>query len=243
MKLNILLIGCNGEIGTALYKNLKERYDWILCDTKNNPQNETNFYKSDFTNPEEVRKIFTEHKIDVVISLIGLPEAPNIPEPDLFEKMVKIYLCSTYYMLEAMRETRVKKIIFASSNHVTDFYEKDGFSVLGREITSEDYPKSRSVYGSLKLASESLCHNYWANYGIESVSFRIGTFRRKADIKNRPERWDRTILYEEDLVKYFVAAIEKPAKADVYYLVSDNKNKPWANNDLKDLTNKKESLA
>ncbi len=50
----------------------------------------------------------------------------------------------------------IQKVIFASSNHVTDRYEKDGHSLLGREITADDVPATINVYRILKFASEQL---------------------------------------------------------------------------------------
>lgn len=234
MKKNVLMIGCNGEIGRTLYEKLSNRYNWILCDISENKFCFPKFHKVDFTNRREIEDVFN-NKIDVVISLIGLPEASNIPDPILFDKMTHTYFYSTFYILDSMRKTGVKKFILASSNHVTDYYENNGYSILGREINTQDYPKNTSVYASLKLASESLCHNYFINYGIESISFRIGSFRRIVDKNTMPDRWNRTILKIQDLVEAFTAAIEKKSTADVYYLVSDNADKPWNTSDLKEL--------
>ena len=238
MKKTVLMVGCNGEIGRTLYKNLCDKYHWILCDIGENKFCFPNFQQIDVTKKEDVEKIFANNKIDAVVSLAGLQWTPDIPSTDLFEKMEKVYFNSTFYLLDAMRKTGVKKFVFASSNHVTDFFEDNGYSVLGREISIDDYPKSRGIYGTLKLASESLCHNFFVSCGINTVSFRIGTYRSVIDKNKMPDRWNRTILDDDLLVMAFCQAIEKEHAHGLFYLVSDNKNKPWNTESLKDFLKK-----
>lgn len=231
---SILLAGCNGRIGSVLYEELKGRYRITPCDIRENNLGMEDFRRVDFCDYQDVQKVMEELHYDAVISLIGLEEAPQIPEPDLFGKMLNTYLLSTYNILHAMKNARLDKLILASSNHVTDCYEQDGYSLLGREITPADYPTSKSAYGSLKLAAESLCENFYHACGIKSVCFRIGTFRPSLEGET-PNRFNRTILTKEDLVRYYVAAIENPEAKGVYYLVSENKNKPWDTSGLAQL--------
>ena len=221
----VLIAGCCGEIGQSLYYHLKDRYFVIPCDIVKNDNLLMNYHQIDFRNYADVKNVFSEEHIDAVISLIGIKEMASIPSPDVFSLMSGTYLSSTYNILSAMRETKVKKFIMASSNHVTDYYENDGFSTLNREICVDDYPKSKSVYGSLKLAAESVCFNFFVNCGIQSICFRIGTYRRNFP-PHYPDRWKRTMLSTVDLIHYFAAAIEHPTASGV------NFNKPWNINSL-----------
>ena len=189
-------------------------------------------YICDASQYNQLEIIFKENKIDIVINLAGLQEFPNIPTLVDYYKMVDCYLNSTFLLLTLMKSYGVNKMILASSNHVTDYYEKNGYSTLNREINTNDYPISNGVYGTLKLAAENLCRSFNINYGIQSIAFRIGTYRDSFDSENSCDRWNRTRLEKQDLIKYFEKAIENNCTFDVYYLVSDNENKPWDTSNL-----------
>lgn len=68
-------------------------------------------------------------------------------------------------LLEGMRETGVKKIIFSSSA-----------SVYGEPktvpVTEDSEKKPLQPYGASKLAFESILNSYYHSFGIESVSLR-----------------------------------------------------------------------
>ncbi len=76
---------------------------------------------------------------------------------------------ATVSLLEAMRLTKLKKLIFASSGSV--------YGALGKEdaVTESAGPlKPLSTYGAGKLASEAFIASYSNLYGIESYIFRFG---------------------------------------------------------------------
>lgn len=231
----VLIVGCCGLIGRTLVDHLNDSYHLVGCDIFENCSWIENYYNCDISNYEELENIFSDIKIDAVINLAGMAEAENIPQVALYKKMVDCYLNGTFYLLSLMKKYKVNKFIQASSNHVTDYYEDDGYSILGREIRTDDYPISRSIYGNLKLAAENYCRSFYFECGITSVSFRIGTFRRNYDKDSFKDRWNRTIVKMEDLVYYFKRAIEKECTSEVYYLVSENKDKPWDTSNLREL--------
>lgn len=74
----------------------------------------------------------------------------------------------TQRLLEAARDTGVKKFIYASSSSV--YGDAETFP------TSEASPtRPFSPYGVTKLAAEHLCSLYWKNYGVPTVSLRFFT--------------------------------------------------------------------
>lgn len=58
---------------------------------------------------------------------------------------------------------------------MTDVFEKEGESLFGREITTQDYPLSRALYGILKLASENIGHMLTQREALSVINIRIGT--------------------------------------------------------------------
>lgn len=74
----------------------------------------------------------------------------------------------TQKLLEASRDSRIKKFIYASSSSVYGFCPE-----LPMAETSPLYPFS--PYGVTKLAAEHLCLLYSKNYGVPTISLRFFT--------------------------------------------------------------------
>lgn len=231
----ILIVGCYGQIGTALIDDFQDKYRIIGCDVVEKKSNTIDYYQCDASHYSQLETIFSENTIDAVINLAGLREMPYIPSLEEYDQMVNCYLNSTFLLLMLMQKYGVKKMILASSNHVTDYYENNGYSTLNRMIRTDDYPISKGVYGTLKLAAENLCRVFNINYNIKSVVFRIATYRNNNENESYDDRWNRTRLSREDMVRYFEKAIEVNCDFCVYYLVSENKDKPWDTTNLKNL--------
>lgn len=125
----------------------------------------------------------------------------------------------------------IPKIVYASSNHITDYYEKDGFSTLGREVTTEDYPYSNGLYGVLKLASENIGHilSHQTENNLSLINLRIGSVHpNEMEAVKEDDRLHRTLLTHEDTVQLFDLALESTVRYGTYYGVSDNPQKPWS---------------
>ncbi|MEW6201421.1 MAG: GDP-mannose 4,6-dehydratase [bacterium] len=85
-----------------------------------------------------------------------------------FEVYVENNITATQVLLEELKDSPVKKFIFASSSSVYGDAEK--------LPTHEDTPPQPvSPYGVTKLASEHLCASYWKNYGVPVVMLRYFT--------------------------------------------------------------------
>jgi uronate dehydrogenase len=123
-------------------------------------------------------------------------------------------------LYEAARVKKVKRIIFASSNHVTGFYRQD------ETIDTKMPPKPDGFYGLSKAFGEDCAQMYWDRWGIETVSLRIGS--------SFPEPKDRrmlaTWLSYDDLERLVVAALTAPQVGHtIIYGMSDNQHTFWDN--------------
>ncbi len=78
-------------------------------------------------------------------------------------------IIGAYNLYEAARKQGVKRIVFASSNHVTGFYRQD--EVVGLK----DPAPPDGLYGLSKAFGEDLSRFYFDRYGIETVCLRIGS--------------------------------------------------------------------
>jgi uronate dehydrogenase len=137
-----------------------------------------------------------------------------------FEPILQANIVGVYNLYEAARKHGVKRIVFASSNHVTGFYRQD-------EVIDARMPmRPDGHYGLSKAFGENLAQFYFDRYRIETVSLRIGS--SFAEPKDR--RMLATWLSFDDLERLVVAALGAPVVGhSVIYGMSDNTTTWWDN--------------
>ena len=123
-------------------------------------------------------------------------------------------------LYEAARINKVKRIVFASSNHVTGFYRQD------QVVSPRDPVRPDGFYGLSKAFGENLAQMYWDRHGIETISLRIGS--------SFPEPKDRRMLATwmsyDDTERLVVAALTAPIVGhSIIYGMSDNGRVFWDN--------------
>jgi uronate dehydrogenase len=114
----------------------------------------------------------------------------------------------------------VRRIVFASSNHVTGFYRQD------QVVRPQDPVRPDGLYGLSKAFGENLAQLYWDRHGVETVSLRIGS--SFAAPKDR--RMLATWLSFDDLERLVIAALGAPVVGHtIIYGLSDNSTGWWDN--------------
>jgi len=152
--------------------------------------------------------------VDAVVHLGGV----SVEGP--FEPILQANIVGAYNLYEAARRHGVKRIVFASSNHVTGFYRQD-------EVIDPSMPmRPDGHYGLSKAFGENLAQFYFDRYGLETVSLRIGS--------SFPEPKDRRMLATwmsfDDLERLVVASLTAPVVGhSVIYGMSDNTTTWWNN--------------
>lgn len=152
--------------------------------------------------------------VDAVVHLGGV----SVEGP--FEPILQANIVGMHHLYEAARKHGVKRIVFASSNHVTGFYRQD-------EVIDARAPmRPDGHYGLSKAFGENLAQFYFDRYGLETVSLRIGS--------SFPEPKDRrmlaTWLSYDDLERLVVASLSAPVVGhSVVYGLSDNCTSWWDN--------------
>ncbi|MED1144243.1 NAD-dependent epimerase/dehydratase family protein [Bacillus paralicheniformis] len=228
----VTIIGGNGTVGRVLAGGLAgDGYEVTVLDLKEPDEKPAvRFVRVDAADYNEVVKSIPLNT-DAVINLLAVKPTGDLLDRREFEKMTDIFFKATYTILRAAAELGVPKVVFASSNHVTDVYEKNGDSLLGRKINTDDYPQSKSLYGLLKLASENLGYlfSHQSDAKVSVINLRIGTAaeNEQETLRAKP-RSKKTLLSHPDLVQIFKAAIESVKTYGTYYAVSDNKGRPWS---------------
>ena len=151
---------------------------------------------------------------DAIVHLGGIStEGPFAP-------ILEANIVGVWHLYEAARRHGVRRVVFASSNHVTGFYRQD--EVIG----PADPMRPDGHYGLSKAFGENVARFYFDRYGIESVCLRIGS--------SFPEPKDRrmlaTWLSYDDLERLVVASLTAPVVGcSIVYGVSDNTATWWDN--------------
>jgi UDP-glucose 4-epimerase len=124
------------------------------------------FVKADIRGPEALKRIFCSEDPEYVVheaAQAGVRASLTDPL-----KTNEVNVAGTLSLLEALRETDARKLVFASSSSVYGKAEYLPFD--------EDHPKCPvSPYGASKLACEHYVRIYGELYGLKSVSLRYFT--------------------------------------------------------------------
>ncbi|WP_172370070.1 NAD-dependent epimerase/dehydratase family protein [Sporosarcina jiandibaonis] len=229
----IVLIGGSGTIGSILREGFASEFEVVNLDLEVDGENQ-NDRKVDATDYDElVRNI--PRDADVIINLLSKPQTDDLVDVAEMDKLVDVFLKASYHIFQAAIDHGIPKVVVASSNHVTDYYEEDGDSTLGREITVNDYPYSVGLYGTLKLAIENVGFAFHNKHNLSVINLRIGSVKQneETEIYQDLDRLQHTWLSEIDTVNLFRQAINTDVRFGTYYGVSDNEGKPWDNNKTK----------
>jgi uronate dehydrogenase len=150
--------------------------------------------------------------VEAVVHLGGV----SVERP--FHTILPANIVGLVNLYEAARLNGTRRIVFASSNHVTGCYAQ------GRDTDPNEPARPDGFYGVSKLFGEALGSMYHDRYGIETVCLRIGT----ATVEPPDRRGLSTWLSHADLVRLVMAALSAPAVGfTVAYGVSANARSWW----------------
>jgi UDP-glucose 4-epimerase len=175
---NILVTGVAGFIGSYLAEDLLSNghHVWGVDNLSNGSRENLalvldnqrfNFFEHDVCDEKFIQNLLTKNDISEVWHLAANTDiitSHTAPIRDFID-------CAqaTVSVLEAMRLSKTKKLVFASSGSV---YGNLG---NGTAVTESVGPlKPLSTYGAGKLASEGFISAYSNLYGFESYVFRFG---------------------------------------------------------------------
>lgn len=230
-KEDLLVTGGCGIIGSILKPALEKRYTITCLDTR---KTEPKCVIADITNLSEIEKFFENTE-----NVIHLAAASSLQAD--WESVYSANILGTYNVFEAARKYGTKRVIFASSNHVTGLYERDwpiSSIVQGNTwnldpskipmVTHLSPPRPDSLYGASKLFGEGLGQYYSNEYGIKVICLRIGTVRSYNWPMSSEKRFFSTWLSHRDLIQLVEKALVCDSISyDVFYGVSNNKWRYW----------------
>jgi uronate dehydrogenase len=191
----LLLTGAAGGLGKALRERLKVNCSVLrLSDVQafGEADADEEMVLADLADAIAVNDMVKG--VDAIIHLGGI----SVEGP--FGPIFQANILGVYNLYEAARKHGVKRVVFASSNHVTGFYRQD------QTITAEHPARPDGLYGLSKAFGEDLSRFYFDRYGIETACIRIGS--------SFPEPKDRRMLATwlsfDDLHRLITACLTTP---------------------------------
>jgi nucleoside-diphosphate-sugar epimerase len=178
--LRCLVTGAAGFIGSHLSETLVEKGNSVLgvdCFTDYYSKRTKLANLSNLRKMKKFRLVETDLSSGKISSLLKdveyvfhLAAQPGVRASwgASFSHYVKDNIVATQRLLEALKGTKVKRVIYASSSSIYGDSER-------LPTPEETTPKPVSPYGATKLVAEHLCHVYFRNYGIPVVQLRYFT--------------------------------------------------------------------
>lgn len=137
-----------------------------------------------------------------------------------FEEVLEANIKGIFNIYEAARRHGVKRVVFASSNHVIGFYKQS------EKIDANVRRRPDGYYGLSKSFGEDMASFYFDRYGIETVSMRIGSSFPEPQNRRMMSSW----LSYDDLVQLIEKGLFTPNVGHtVVYGASNNRDGWWDN--------------
>lgn len=137
-----------------------------------------------------------------------------------FEEVLEANIKGVFNLYEAARRHGVKRVVFASSNHVIGFYKQN------EHIDAHAARRPDGYYGLSKSFGEDMAQFYFDRWGIETVSIRIGSSFPEPLNRRMMSTW----LSYRDLTALIQKSLFTPdVKHTVVYGMSANRDLWWDN--------------
>jgi uronate dehydrogenase len=217
----ILITGAAGIIGDTLRKGLRGSYSLVrLVDIAplGTAEAGEDIHSADIRDIAALEKAMAG--MDCVVHLAGVPHEAE------WDKVLSLNIEGCFNVFEAARRQRVKRVIFASSNHAVGFHRRERFI----DNTVATRPDSR--YGVSKVFGEALGRLYADKHGLSVACLRIGAFRTP----DRPVDARQLLVWisHRDMVQLTRRCIDYPNYHFVIvYGVSNNLRSRWDNTNVK----------
>jgi uronate dehydrogenase len=211
----LLLTGAAGGLGQALRERLKANCDVLRLSDRvglGEAGAQEEIVLADLADAAAVEAMV--QGVNAIVHLGGV----SVEGP--FQPILQANILGVYNLYEAARKHGIKRVVFASSNHVTGFYRQS------ETITASAPVRPDGFYGVSKAFGEDLSRFYFDRYGIETACVRIGS----SFAEPRDRRMLATWLSFDDLHRLITACLTTPVLGHtIIFGMSDNAVTWWDN--------------
>ena len=210
----IAITGAAGGIGTALRPSLRQAYRLRLVDRE--PL--ANLAPGEESVPADI-----EDYAAVELALAGVDAVVHLAGQSRWDaswdEVLGPNIRGTRNVFEAARRAGARKVVFASSNHVTGMYDRERAWPL-----HPDRPvRPDGPYGVSKALGEALARYYSDAFGMSMICLRIGWYLARPFDPNGLLMW----ISARDLSQLVRCSLESQVRFGIYYGVSNNTRRGW----------------
>jgi uronate dehydrogenase len=154
-----------------------------------------------------------------LVGVHGVLHLGGVADEADFHDLSDVNIVGSFHLFEAARRCGLRRVVYASSNRLTGFYE------TATSLTADMPARPDGLYGVSKVAVEALGRLYADKFGLEVANLRIGSF----EAAPRDVRQLSTWLSPGDCLRAFLAAMTTPSlEYATFYAVSANTRRWWS---------------
>jgi UDP-glucose 4-epimerase len=168
--MKVMVTGGAGFVGSHIVDEaIRAGHEVVVLDnlasgSRENLHPQAKFYELSITDPQ-VKEILRSEGVEAICHQAAQVGVPASIEEPLHDAQTNII--GTLHLLEAARELKLKKFVYASSAAI--------YGAPEYLPVDEDHPlRPMSPYGLSKKVAEAYVHLYGELYGLSGVSFRYG---------------------------------------------------------------------
>jgi NAD+ dependent glucose-6-phosphate dehydrogenase len=213
-KRKVLITGAAGRIGSDMTELLGDRYDLRLHFNRTIPEKPLidDFIVADIAEYDQIAPAMVG-----IDSVIHLAAEPAVTTP--WDRVDKANIVGQFNVLEAARQAGVRRIVFASTNHVMGMNDRD----TNWPVYSSQPVRPDSLYGVSKAFGETLGRHYYDRYGMSFIALRIGAY----SVMPRDEVARYMWLSPRDCAQLIWRCIESDVGYGIFYAISNNSARTW----------------
>ncbi|WP_336364112.1 NAD-dependent epimerase/dehydratase family protein [Halalkalicoccus salilacus] len=187
--MKVAITGASGNVGRQALAAFEET-DHEITPITHDETEDIEGLIADVTDYESVSEALSGQ--EVVIHLAANPS----PEAE-WEDVLGVNVDGAYNVYEAAVENGLDRVVFASTNHVSQMYnaaspdEPESLVEDPDVIDPDDPPRPDSYYGVSKVAGEVLGSYYADRHGLEIVNVRIGWLMDESELEETQDDAER----------------------------------------------------
>ncbi len=211
----ILMTGAAGGLGQAMRGRLKANCRVLRLSDRMpmaSAQNGEELVQADLADALAVH--------DMVRGCQAILHFGGVSTEQPWASILQANIVGAYHLYEAARAHGVRRVVFASSNHVMGYYRQS------EVVDALSPPRPDGLSGLSKAFGEDLSRLYFDRHGIETACVRIGS--------SFPEPKDRrmlaTWLSYDDLHRLITACLTTPVLGHSIIYGTSNNSVSWYDN-------------